>query len=82
MSKDDRANRYMFKLLQELYAIIEIFIHKHRMESRLKECKDGLATTIKSIGDVMIDTDIKGRVTFMNPVYPGNNRMEARRGFG
>ncbi|HVN22615.1 MAG TPA: PAS domain S-box protein [Syntrophorhabdales bacterium] len=52
---------------RELHAAIEIAIYKHRTESMLKDREQLLSTTLKSIGDAVIVTDIKGAVTFMNP---------------
>ena len=43
-------------------------LHKHKTESKLKESEKRLTTTLKSIGDAVITTDIKGLVTFMNSV--------------
>ena len=43
-------------------------LHKHRTESKSRENEKWLAATLKSIGDAVITTDIKGLVTFMNSV--------------
>lgn len=53
---------------RELHTIIEIALYKHKMERKLKENEEWLATTLKSIGDAVIATDTKGYVTLMNPV--------------
>lgn len=52
----------------ELRTTIEISLHKHRAERLLKEKEQWLQTTLDSIGDGVIATDMKGLVTFMNPV--------------
>jgi CheY-like chemotaxis protein len=52
---------------RELKTAIEIALYKHKMEKQLKESKEWLSTTLKSIGDAVIATDKKGNVTFMNP---------------
>ena len=52
---------------RELHAAIEIAIYKHTTEKMLKDREQLLATTLKSIGDAVIVTDITGAVTFMNP---------------
>ena len=61
---------YILKPFQEreLYTTIEMALYKHKMERKLKENEQWLATTLKSIGDAVIATDTKGFVTFMNPV--------------
>ncbi len=53
---------------QELRITIEIALYKHRMERKLKENEQWLATTLKSIGDAIIATDERGAVKFLNPV--------------
>lgn len=51
-----------------LYTTIELALYKHNTEKRLKEKEQWLAATLKSIGDGVITTDTRRRVTFMNPV--------------
>jgi PAS domain S-box-containing protein len=53
---------------RELYTTIEMALYKHKMERKLKENEQWLATTLKSIGDAVIATDKNGRIAFMNPV--------------
>ncbi len=53
---------------QELRTVIEISIHKHQAELRLKESEQWFKTTLTSIGDGVITTDMQACVTFMNPV--------------
>jgi len=53
---------------RELYSVIEMAIYKHRMEKKLRDSRQWLATTLNSIGDAVIATDSRGLVTFMNPV--------------
>lgn len=53
---------------RELHTMIQMALSKHRMERKLKEHEQWLAAVLKSIGDAVIATDIKGVVTFMNPV--------------
>jgi PAS domain S-box-containing protein len=40
---------------------------RKRAEKKLREREEWLATTLSSIGDAVIATDIAGRVTFLNP---------------
>ena len=51
----------------ELRKTIEIALHKHVMERKLRESEQWLATTLRSISDAVIAVDKKGFVTFMNP---------------
>ena len=52
---------------RELRSTIEIALYKHKIEKKLKENEEWLATTLKSIGDAVITTDTNGNVTFLNP---------------
>ncbi len=53
---------------RELHTTIEMALHKHEMEKKVKENELWLDTTLKSIGDGVITTDEKGLITFMNAV--------------
>jgi two-component system cell cycle sensor histidine kinase/response regulator CckA len=53
---------------RELHTVIEMALYKHKIERKLRENEQWLATTLKSIGDGVIATDTEGQITFMNPV--------------
>jgi PAS domain S-box-containing protein len=53
---------------RELHTAIEMALYKHRMEKRLRESEQWLATTLTSIDDGVIATDGSGWVAFINPV--------------
>jgi PAS domain S-box-containing protein len=53
---------------RELNTTIEIALYKHKMETKLKESKAWLSTTLRSIGDAVIVNDTKGNITFINSV--------------
>ena len=53
---------------RELHATIEMALYKHKMEKRIKESRQQLITTLKSMGDAVIVTNEEGVITFMNPV--------------
>jgi len=51
---------------RELKATIEVALYRHQAESRLKKMERWLATTLSSIGDGVIATDLNGKVKFIN----------------
>jgi len=53
---------------RELQTTIEMALYKSKMETRLREREQWLATVLRSIGDGIIATDGGGLVTFMNPL--------------
>ncbi len=69
-AKNTEPFGYVLKPLEEgeLYTSIELALHRHQLEQRLKESGQRLASTLKSMGDGVIATDVSGRVTFMNAV--------------
>lgn len=66
---------------RELHSTIEMALYKYKMERKLKENEEWLFTTLRSIGDAVIATDLKGCVTLMNPIaekLTGWGQEEAR----
>jgi two-component system, cell cycle sensor histidine kinase and response regulator CckA len=61
---------YLLKPFDErdLRIAIELALHKHEMERRLRESEERLATTLTSIADGVIATDGEGRITLLNPI--------------
>jgi PAS domain S-box-containing protein len=53
---------------RDLKIAIEIALYKHEITKKLKESEEWFSTTLRSIGDAVITTDIKGCVTFINSV--------------
>ncbi len=53
---------------KELHSVIKMALYKHQMEKKLKESEEWLSTTLNSIGDAVIATDVNSYVKFMNPV--------------
>lgn len=65
---------------KELKTTLEIALHKHKSERELRTSEQWFKTTLNSIGDGVITTDMKGLVTFLNPVaesLTGWNSSEA-----
>ena len=52
---------------RELHINVEIALYKHKKERELKESKQWLDATIKSLGEALIATDKKGIIKIMNP---------------
>jgi PAS domain S-box-containing protein len=52
---------------RDLHSTIEMALYKHKMEKRLTEKEAWLSTTLRSIGDGVITTDVAGVVNFLNP---------------
>jgi two-component system cell cycle sensor histidine kinase/response regulator CckA len=53
---------------RDLYSTVEMALYKHKMEKTLRENKEWFSTTLRSIGEGVIATDVKGTIIFMNPV--------------
>jgi PAS domain S-box-containing protein len=52
----------------ELETHIQMAIHKHQAEQKLRQQREWLEVTLHSIGDAVITTDAAGKVTSLNPV--------------
>jgi PAS domain S-box-containing protein len=61
---------YLLKPFEDaqLRTAIEMALYKHTAERRLRESERRYAVTLASIGDAVIATDERLRVTFVNPV--------------
>ncbi len=53
---------------QALRTAIEFCLYKHRAETKLKSLEQWLVSSLTSVGDAVISTDLQGRITFINPV--------------
>jgi len=52
----------------ELKSVIEIAVYKQQFDRKFRESQQWFQTTLNSIGDGVIATDMNGCITFMNPV--------------
>jgi CheY-like chemotaxis protein len=61
---------YLLKPVEdrELQIAIEMALYKHQMDSKLRQMERWPATTLSSIGDGVITTDLSGHVNYMNPM--------------
>ncbi len=61
---------YLVKPFNEptLQTTVEMALERHAQERRLRASEQWLATTLASIGDAVVATDVDGRVTYLNPV--------------
>jgi PAS domain S-box-containing protein len=61
---------YILKPFNEkkLHSTIEMALYKHKTERKLRENEEWLSTTLRSIRDGVITTDIIGNITFINHV--------------
>lgn len=69
-AKQTEPYGYMVKPFddKELRSSIEIALYKKEADKKIRESRQWLRTTLKSIGDGVIATDERGLITFMNPI--------------
>lgn len=67
-AKGTGAFGYLLKPYEEreLQTTIEIALQKHKLEAALREMHQGLAATLRSIGDAVLVADAKGCVSMLN----------------
>jgi PAS domain S-box-containing protein len=60
---------YLLKPFEDLQlrTVIEMALYKHRADRKLRESERRYEATLSSIGDGVIATDERGRVSFINP---------------
>lgn len=52
---------------RELRAAVELALAKHRADRALRQREQWLTTTLRSVGEAVVATDIDGRITLFNP---------------
>ena len=67
---------------RELYSTIEMALYKHSMEKKLRESEHWLSSTLKSIGDALIATDLDGFIKLINPIAQKITGWEYNEAFG
>jgi PAS domain S-box/uncharacterized domain HDIG len=60
----------------ELALTVEMALFKHKAEVRLQENERLLSTTLGSLSDSVLSTDIEGRLTYLNPAALALLRIE------
>lgn len=75
---------YLLKPIDEysLHTNIEVTIIRHKMEQKIRERENWLYTTLRSIGDGVIITDEKGKITFINPTAEKLSNCRAEEAIG
>lgn len=73
---------YLLKPFEErdLHITIQMALYKHRMERKLEESEQWLATILRSTRDAVVTTDRRGEITYINPaaeILTGWSRHEA-----
>lgn len=56
---------------RDMLPVLQTALYRHSAEVRLRGMEHWLSTTLRSIGDGVLVTDVDGRVTFMNRVAEG-----------
>ncbi|MBF0488814.1 MAG: response regulator [Nitrospirae bacterium] len=67
---------------KELHINIEMAMYKHKLEKSVRESRQWLSTTINSIGDGVIATDLAGRVIFINAAAKAMTGWEGQMAIG
>ena len=69
-AKQTEAFGYILKPFEapDLETHIQIALYKHRADQKVREQREWLEVTLRSIGDAVITTDAAGKVTSLNPV--------------
>ena len=53
---------------RELSIAIDIALYRHETEQKLRQMERWMASTLKSMGDAVLTTDLQGKITFMNQI--------------
>ena len=67
---------------RELQAAIEIALYRHGTESKLKKMERWLASTLSSMGDAVIATNMDGHITLINPIAERMTGWSAEQALG
>jgi PAS domain S-box-containing protein len=66
----------------EMRVVVELAIHKHEQETRLRESERWFSTTLHSIADAVITVDPHGKVKFMNVAAESMTGVPSGEGLG
>jgi PAS domain S-box-containing protein len=67
---------------RELRTTIEMALYKHQLDGKLNETRRWLETTLNSISDAVVTTDVQSRITFMNPAAEAMTGWKAQEAMG
>jgi PAS domain S-box-containing protein len=71
-----------FNRIATVVILVLLVSSRKTAQDRLREQREWLRVTLSSIGDAVIATDLKGRVTFLNPVAESLTGWERREAIG
>ncbi len=59
---------YLLKPIRpaELRSVIEVAVHKHRLDKNLRERERRYSSALRSVADAVVTLDLSGKVTFVN----------------
>jgi PAS domain S-box-containing protein len=67
---------------KELRPTIEIALNRHNLETKLRKSERWFSTTMKSMGDAVVVTDIRGQIIYMNPTAEGLTKWSSTQATG
>ncbi|MBU1040346.1 MAG: response regulator [Proteobacteria bacterium] len=66
----------------DLSLAIEVALYKYRTEAKLQENEQLLSTTLGSLAEAVVSTDVEGRVTYLNPAAAAMLGVEPEQALG
>jgi diguanylate cyclase (GGDEF)-like protein/PAS domain S-box-containing protein len=66
----------------DLRIVLDVALHKHIVDKRMKDEAQWLSTLLNSIGDGVIATDVDGYVTLLNPVAENLTAWSSKEAIG
>jgi PAS domain S-box-containing protein len=68
--------------IEELRIAVDLALHKHQIEKKLRERERWFSTTLRSIADAVVTVGLDSTVTFMNPAAESLSGVSALEGLG
>ena len=67
---------------RQIHPVLEMAFYRHEAEVKLRSMERWLATTLRSIGDGVLVTDLERRITYLNPVAERTTGWSLREALG